>query len=264
MKKCLSLLLIALTALTGCQRKSNVAVVTTAESRQAKELLQGIWIDAETDEVSFRAMGDTIFYPDSTSVPAYFCIIDDSLVLGSQHYPIVKQGPQVFWFSNQAGDVVKLYKSSDPTDVSLFTHEQPKAMTMVSKLQKTDSVVIYGGQRYHWYIAINPTRYKVTKTTYNADGVGVENIYYDNIIHISVYKGAEKLFSQDFKKQTYDPKVPGDFLNQAILGNMEYDSVDERGFHFNATLCIPDGAACYLVSTDIGFDGQLSMNLLEY
>jgi hypothetical protein len=65
---------------------------------------------------------------------------------------------------------------------------------MVSELQKTDSVVFYGGERYHWYIAINPTRYRVMKTTYTDDGMGVENVYYDNIIHVSLYKGAQKLY----------------------------------------------------------------------
>ena len=265
-KKLLSAIVLFVLVLSqyACQRKSSEAVVISAESKQAKALLQGIWIDAETEEVAFRAKGDTIYYPDSTSLPAYFKIVNDSLVLGKSSYPIVKQAAHLFWFRNQAGDLVKLEKSDNPNDALDFRHEQPRALEMVSELQKTDSVVFYGGERYHWYIAINPTRYRVMKTSYTDDGVGVENVYFDNIIHISVYKGAQKLYSSDFKKQMYADEIPAEFLDQAILGNMQFDSVDERGFHFNATLCIPDGASCYLVSTDIGFNGQVSKKLLEY
>ena len=53
------------------------------ENLQAKAMLQGIWVDELTEEVSFRAIGDTIFYPDTTSQPSYFKIVGDSLVLGS-------------------------------------------------------------------------------------------------------------------------------------------------------------------------------------
>ena len=262
--KCNFFLLLCLLAVVGCQRKSNVAVVSSAESKEAKSLLQGIWLDAETEEVKFEAKGDTIYHPDSTSVPAAFKVINDTLFIGQQGYPIVKQTTHLLWFQNQAGDVIKLVKSDDPNDALAFRHGHSQTLSIVSELQKMDSVVVYGGERYHWYITINPTRYRVTKTTYTDDGVGVENIYFDNIIHVSVYKGAQKLFSRDFKKQMYGKEIPEEFLSQAVLGNMQFDSVDQQGFHFNATLCIPDGAACYMVSTSCSFDGELSMKLMEY
>jgi hypothetical protein len=62
----------------------------------------------------------------------------------------------------------------------------------------------------------------------------------------------------------YEDLIPETFLSQAILGNMEYDRVDQQGLHFNATLCVPDGAACYLVETNISFDGHLTTKLMEY
>jgi hypothetical protein len=197
-------------------------------------------------------------------MPAYFKIVNDSFVIEHTTYPIEKQAPHLFWFYNHTGDLVKLVKSDNPNDALAFRHEAPRALTMVSELQKTDSVVMYAGDRYHWYVAINPTRYRVTKTSYTDDGMEVENVYYDNIIHISLFKGAQKLFSRDIKKQLYAPYVPAEFLEQAILGNMQYSSIDQQGVHFNATLCIPDGAACYMISTDISFGGQLSMQLVEY
>jgi hypothetical protein len=92
----------------------------------------------------------------------------------------------------------------------------------------------------------------------------VENVYYDNIMHISVYNGAQSLYSSDFRKQQYMKLVPAKFLDEAVLANMEYSKADTDGLHFNATLCIPDGASCYLVETIISYKGQMTMKLLEY
>ena len=235
-----------------------------SEDKEAKELLQGVWIDSDNGGISFRVHGDTIFYADSTSMPGYFRIVYDSLVLASgTKYGIVKQTPHLFWFSNQNGDIIKLEKSDDPADATEFVRDTPKILTYTHQV-KTDSVVLYNGERYHWYIAINPTKYKVTTHAYNDDGMEVENVYYDNIMHISVFQGARQLYSSDFRKQQYASKVPKDFLQQAILGNMEYSHVDAQGLHFNATLCIPDGVSCYLVESLISFEGKMTMKLIEY
>ena len=84
----------------GCTQKNNEAVATPAESKQAKAMLQGIWVDSETEEVVFRAKGDTIYYPDSLTVPAYFRIVNDSLQLSGQSYPIVKQAAHLLANNN--------------------------------------------------------------------------------------------------------------------------------------------------------------------
>lgn len=238
---------------------------TERESAEAKQLLQGIWVDAETSEVSFRAVGDTIFYPDSVNQPTYFKIVSDSLVLEAvgAKYPIVKQSDYTFWFENQNGDVIKLAKSDDPALFLAFVHERPHVLTY-TEVVKTDSVVNYNGVRYHWYIAINPTKYKVHATSYNSDGVEVDNIYYDNIMHVSVFRGSQRLFSSDFRKQRYSADIPDDFLGQAILSNMEYSGIDAKGLHFVATICVPDGAACYKAENLISFDGKLTTKLIEY
>lgn len=255
--------LLLLAACKQQQEHVDAAAEEPVENLEAKAMLQGIWIESETDQVSFRAFGDTIYYPDSTSQPAYFRIVNDSLCLGDNRYAIVKQTDHLFCFQNQAGDEMRLEKSEMAEDSMAFSASQPEILSLTEVL-KTDSVVTFGGERYHWYIAVNPTKYRVTKTTYNSEGVGVENIYYDNIIHISLYRGATCLFSRDFKKQMYSQNVPPEFLDQAVLGNMRYDHIDARGVHFNATLCIPDGASCYLVETLVGFDGKTSMKVLEY
>ena len=227
-------------------------------------MLQGIWVDSETGDVSFQVKGDTIFYSDTTSMPAYFKVVGDSLILGSgTSYGIVKQSPQLFWFSNQNGDLVKLERSTDPVDELEFEHDQPQVLTYTQQVKK-DSVVTYNGERYHWYIAINPTKYKVVKRSYNDDGLEVENVYYDNIMHISVFHGSHQIFSSDFTKQMYGKMVPDGFLDEAILASMAFNHIDANGLHFDATLCIPDGASCYMVDTQIAFTGKQTMSLLEY
>ena len=129
---------------TSCSPKSEASSggeAEEAESSEAKSLLQGIWVDDDTEEISFRAIGDTIYYPDTISQSTAFKIVKDSLVLGDvgAKYPIVKQSAHVFWFKNQNGDVVKLAKSDDPVHVFAFVHDKPEVMTY-TQVVKTDSV----------------------------------------------------------------------------------------------------------------------------
>ena len=262
MKKITAICLLA-AALVGCHQggKSDVAV----ESKEAKEMLQGVWVDEETGDVSFRVKGDTIYFSEATSMPAYFRIVGDSLEVGSgTTYGIVKQTPHLFWFNNLNGDVVKLQKSDDPIVEEEFVSDTPYQILTVTEQIKKDSVVMHNGERYHWYVAINPTKYKVEKRSFNEDGLEVTNVYYDNIMHISVFHGARQIFSSDFRKQMYSKLVPASFLEQAILGNMEFSHIDASGLHFSATLCVPDGASCYLVDTKVAYTGQMTMSLLEY
>ena len=258
----LSLSVIVLFVACGQNSKSGT---TYEEDHEAKSLLQGVWQDEETEEVSFWVKGDTIFYPDSTSQPTAFVIADGQLVLLSTdaHYRIEKQTPHVFWFVNQSGDVVRLTKSDESQPDEMVRGEQERIMTY-TEVVKQDSVIIYDNQHYHWYIAINPTKYKVHTTAYNDDGMEVSNVYYDNIMHVSLFRGANKFFSRDFRKQDYVTKVPKEFLEKSVLSNMEYAGVDERGFHFVATICIPDGATCYKAENIISFNGRLTITLIEY
>lgn len=266
MNKSLSILLLCVLFTTlGCRRNAGTSAESNAESKDAKAMLQGIWLDDESETVTFRVKGDTIYYPDSTSQPAYFKIVNDTLIMGisSAKYPIVKQAAHIFWFKNQNDDVVKLVKSDDPNDALAFIQEKPKTISLTEVLKK-DTVVMYKGERYHCYIAINPTKYKVLRSSYNDDGVEVENIYYDNIIHISVFHGATQLYSCDFKKNMYAKLVPRRFLKQSMLSNMEFQKVDAHGFHFNTTICMPDAASCYMLDTNITLDGKMTMELIEY
>jgi len=248
----------------GQQNKKSTDFMSIPENHEAKAKLQGVWMDALTDEPMLKAEGDTIYFADATSQPAYFRVAGDSIKLGPDIYHITKLTEHNFWFRNHAGDEVRLVKHDEEEEEEQvsFVPEQPQVIS-TSQVINLDSVVMYNGQRYHWYITVNPTRYRVTRTAYTADGVAVENVYYDNIIHVSVFKGKECLYGRDFKKQVFENDVPADFLAQSILGNISFSHVDARGFHFLATVCIPEGEQCYMVENLIGFDGQLSMKLME-
>ena len=126
-----------------------------------------------------------------------------------------------------------------------------------SEVFEKDSVIFHGGERYRGYAYINPTKKRVTLVSINEEGLPVENIYYDNIIHICVYKGKERLFSKDINKDMFARVVPADFLNNAILSDMDFVKVDEKGYRYVATLCIPDGAACYNVRLDVSKEGNI-------
>ena len=248
--------------LSGCRQPASI--VERKESVQAKQLLQGIWIDEESETVVFKIKGDTVYYPDSTSVPAYFKVVEDTLVMGSTatKYPILKQGEHVFSFKSPNGDIIKLVRSTDPSDALAFV-QQKHPVVFNNHVVKRDTIVELDGQRYHCYIAITPSR-RVTKSEMTADGVQVDNVYYDNSIYVSIFRGASKLFARQFRKQMYANKVPASFLNEAVLNDMVFDKADEQGFHFNATLCIPDAASCYMVATIVSKQWNTTMELLEY
>ena len=257
--------IIVLCVSCGSKGRSGDSPLGVEEDRKAKAMLQGVWQDEETEEISFWAKGDTIYYPDSTSQPTPFAIVDGQLVLMSTdaRYHIEKQTDHVFWFKNQSGDVIRLVKTDEALPDEFARGDYQRVMTY-TEVVKQDSVVVYDNNRYHWYIAINPTKYKVHTTAYNDDGLEVDNVYYDNIMHVSLFHGATKFFSRDFRKQDYAGKVPKQFLSQSVLSNMEYAGVDAVGFHFVATICIPDGASCYKAENIVSFDGRLTTKLIEY
>ena len=247
----------------GCGQKQAPAGQQT-ESPEAKALMQGVWMDEETEAVAFRVKGDTVYYADSTSMPAYFKIVGDSLCIGpSTRYHIEKQSDNVLWFTNQGGEVVKFVKADTTLVDTSFPDKEPEILTLTEVL-KRDTVVFYDSKRYHVYIAINPTKYKVSRQTVNEDGLSVENVYYDNIIHVSIYQDSKKLFSRDFKKYDYEHCVPDGYLQQAILNDMQFGKADGTGFHLNASLCRPDEASCYLIEQSISYKGETTTKLLEY
>lgn len=266
MKNTLISVLVLLTALSSCvgNKESNQKPIEIEENAKAKQMLQGIWVNEDAGDVVFKIKGDTIFYPDTTSMPVYFQVMADTLVLhgaNSVKYPIIKQTEHVFVFANQNSEQVKLMKSEDPNDGYLFEGKKPRPLNQ-NQLIKRDTIVVNGADRYHCYVQVNPTTYKVVKSTYNDEGVAVDNIYHDNIIHLSIFKGTAKLWSGNIRKQQFTEYVPKQFLDQAILSDLIYNKVDAQGIHYLAVFGTGDSNVSYEINVTVGFDGKMTMSAM--
>ena len=251
--------------LVACGEKKAEPQAEPQENVEAKRLLQGIWLNDDAGDVVFKVKGDTVFYPDTTSMPVYFKIVGDTFVLCGANmvkYPIQKQSAHLFVFANQNGEQVRLVKSEDPNDDFSFRGKKAQPLNQ-NRLIKRDTVVTYGSDRYHCYIQVNPTTYKVVRSTYNDEGVAVDNVYYDNIVNLNVFNGARKLFSGDFRKEQFADYVPAQFLSQAILSDLIFKKLDSDGIRYTAILGVGDTNTTYEVEILIGFDGKMVMNRQE-
>ena len=206
-----SLMAILFAACSG--NKSPHSLQQEKEDLSAKELLQGIWLDDETESPLMRVEGDTIYYADAQSTPIAFKIMRDIL-----------------------------YTYGNDTEVT-----------------KRDSVVTYNGTRYRAYVYINPSKMRVIKTTYSEDGISMDNVYYDNVMHICVYEGKKSLFASDITKQMFDKVVPADFLAQSILSDTKFVKVNRNGFHYQAVLAIPETSIYSVVNMEVSFKGDLEI-----
>lgn len=263
MRNFVCILFASVFVLVSCKDAGTNAPVTEEENQEAKAMLQGIWLNDEDEEVTMKIKGDTIVYADSTLTPVWFAVIDDSLVLrgyNETRYEILKQSENVFQFKNHSGDVVKLVKSNNPNDSYVFENRKPSYINQ-NKLIKRDSVVTSADKKYRIYTQVNPSTYKVVKTSYNQDGVQAETIYYDNIINICMYDAGKRLFSRDFRKQDFQKHVPAQFLKQAILSDIVIDKVSERGIELLAQICVPDTITSYVVRIIVTHDGKMSLSV---
>lgn len=262
MHKTLSIFLLS-AMLAACGRPQQQSS-SAAEDREAKSLLQGIWLDDDTETALLRIKDDTIYYADVSAAPVAFKVVGDSLLtFGARTggYKIEKQGEYIFWFYSETGDIIRLHKAENESDSLAFvcTVEVP----VYTEVVKKDSIVIYDNVRYRGYVYINPSRIKVMRPSVSEEGLGVDNVYYDNIIHICVYEGKKSLYSKDIRKQMFEGIVPDDFLQWAILSDMDFCGVDASGYHYRATICIPDGASCYMVDIIVSKDGRLTYELVQ-
>lgn len=231
------------------------------EDFSAKELLQGIWLDDETESPLMHVKGDTIYYADSQSAPITFKIIKDTLFTygnDTTYYKIDKQAEHIFWFHSITDNMIRLHKSEDPNDSLSFVN-QGLVIPTYTEVTKRDSIVNYNGTRYRAYVYINPSKMRVIKTTYSEDGISMDNVYYDNVMHICVYEGKKSLYASDITKQMFEEVVPADFIVQAILSDTKFVKVDRNGFHYQAVLSIPESSIYCIANLTVSFDGNLAI-----
>lgn len=237
-------------------------VFANKEDTIAKGMLQGIWLNDDSETPLMHIVGDTIYYADLQSTPVYFKILEDTLyTYGSDvaRYHIDKQTERVFWFHSLSDNFVKLHKSEDLNDTVTFSHRVVEAIPTYTEVTRKDSIVFYNGTRYRAYVYINPSTMKVAKTTYSEDGISMDNIYYDNIMHICIYEGRKSLYAKDITKQMFADVIPADFLQQAILSDMNFIGIGSAGYHYQALICIPESSVCRIINLIISFEGKLSI-----
>lgn len=252
--------------LASCSDKPKDKKEIEKEDLAAKELLQGIWMDDMTETPLLRIKGDSIYYIDESARPTTFKIIGDSLkTYGSQvtSYHIQKQGESVFWIQSAMGDILQLSKAESSIDSLLALQKDIPSQEPVRKVIEKDDVVFYNNTRYRGYVYINPTDIKIIQPEITEEGLEVENVYYDNIIHICVYEGKKSLFARDMKKQDFESLIPHEYFMRAILSDMEFMGVNAKGYQYQATLCIPNSASCYLVNISINKDGDIDYELAQ-
>ena len=262
--KLFSKVLICISLMSSCSGQPQKKEEMEKEDLIAKEWLQGTWIDDMTETPLFTAKGDTIYYIDEPAAPVAFKIIEDTLKTYGRkvsNYHIKKQGKSFIWIQSFMGDILQLSKAENSQDSLWIPRQTPKEKTdnVISK----DNVVHYNNQRFRGYVYINPTNIKVHQPEITEEGLEIENIYYDNIIHICVYEGKNKLFGRDMKKQDFESLIPTEYYQRAILSDMEFGGVNAKGYQYQATLCIPNSASCYLINISITKDGDITYELVQ-
>lgn len=260
-----TLLFACITLLTACSEESRNKEKEEKEDLVAKELLQGTWIDDMTEAPLFKVKGDTIYYVDENIHPTTFKIIKDTLKTYGQQtarYHIKKQGEYIFWIQSAMGEILHLSKAEESID-SLLDIQENKNSELIQKVIEKDDVVLFNNTRYRGYVYINPTDIKVVQPMITEEGLEGENVYYDNIIHICVYEGINRIFGRDMKKQDFEHLIPQDYFQRAILSDMEFIGVNANGIQYQATLCIPNGASCYLINISIAKDGDITYELTQ-
>lgn len=244
----------------GCGPQLNPKSYVSDEERIS--LLQGIWLDDFSESPVFRIEGDTLFYIGESFNQFPFIIHNDSLLICGKDtncYRISVLEDNYLELFQYDGQNLCLHKS-DSAFSALMLHEME--VPQVSEVLEKDAIFFYNGHRYRGYSYINPTQIKFYRNAISDDGFEIENVFYDNIIHICVYEGKVRLYSKDINKQMFAEVVPQEFIDFALLSDMDFAGVDDNGFIYIATLCIPDDAQCYMIKLTIDKDKKLSLSLI--
>lgn len=256
-------LALVMCALEACQHpKETNEQAAAPEDLQAKATLQGIWVDDGGEALQFRADGDSLYYPGRESRPLYFKFVGGQLMICGADtiaYKVDCLEQDRFWYHSITGELIKLHRSEYELDSLEFLDVLREPVALYDSVVKKDSVILFDQHRYHGYVYINPSTMRVFKTSYNENGMKIEQAFYDNVVHICVYEGQTSLYAKDFTKKDFESVIEPDFLYSAVLGDMDFIDVDERGFWYEASLCIPNEPSCYQVFILITHEGEMSV-----
>ena len=251
---------------TSCTFSPQTHVTEAKENTNAKLQLQGLWMDDFTSEPIFQVKGDTIYYNDASIAPVSFKVIKDSLkTYGSKltSYHIEKLSDYSLSIQSSVGEILHLRKAENTIDSISFSLPVQSETNEANEIIQKDRIVFYNDVRYRGYVYINPSQIKVIQPSLTDEGLEVDNFYYDNIIHICVYEGKKELFAKDIHKDDFTGILPNEFLQWGILSDMDFVDVTPKGYHYQATVCIPGRASCYLINLSISFQGEITYQLAE-
>lgn len=271
MKTRLPLIITLLLMLAACNSNTGPAAPQAdEEDTQAKQLLQGIWVNEDDENPLFYMQGDSVYFPDNAGEPQHFAVITDTLIIyGTNHtkYPIERLADHLFIFRNQTGETIRLVKIDDGSYDSFFMTSSSRTTETTAELNqrrtlRTDTVVMAGDERYHCYLQVNPTTYKVYKSVYNDEGVEMENIYYDNTIYLAIFSGAQKLYSHEFTKADFAGHISEDILRQTILNDISIDKVAPTQISYRAQLALPDTPTSYILQVVVTLSPTPAMTIV--
>lgn len=267
--KLISLLFLIL-SLASCGTSSQDKNSSTfqKENLEAKRLLQGVWVNNDSNMPFLYVKGDSLRFLDDCPKMLEFKIYRDSLYVYGydvMNYTVDRQSEYDFWFHSLSDRMIKLYKSENSEDSLYFSvaGKNIDPVPLYTEVVQKDSVIFYNDRRFRGYVYINPSTYKIHKPSYSDEGIHIDEAFYDNIIHICVYEGTTSLFARDMHKEDFKSMLTDTFYDQSILADMTFDGVDAEGFHFTARIGIPDSFIHNLILVAISPDGKISMQLKE-
>ena len=168
------ILCLVLVLFCACQKGTRLQ--NMPEDKVAKELLQGVWLNDSSEMAVFQVVGDTIRYADPNAPSVLFKIIRDSIYLlgdDTLSYKIVRQGENTFWINTATDILMKLHRSDEEDQLAFIPQNEPVPVNLIQEYVEKDSVIVYNNIRYRGYVFINPSRYKVVRTIYDENGIGV-------------------------------------------------------------------------------------------
>lgn len=258
---CLAALALSCTS----QRSENVSSAESdEEARQRMSMLQGVWLDDDTELPVMKVKGDTIRLVSRMGASFRFALLADTIRstgADSTTFYIKQLSEHSFRLYTVLGDTVRLHKSEDEMAVAFDFSDRP--IQQPTEVVQKDSILTFEGKRYRGYVYINPSTRKVVVPETTEEGLTVNTVYYDNVIHICVYQGRDKLFSKDITKDMFKGIVPDSYLQGSILNDMEFMRVDAAGYTYRASVCSASsrGMSNYYVTLHISKDGTLSYTL---
>lgn len=254
---------VLLSTIIGCG-SGNGSSYTAPTDTIAMGKLQGLWIDEESDDFVFMFKKDSVYFSDKTIAPAHFTVEGDTLRIYASttaNYFIKDLDGSHFSLINMNGDEINLIKSKDKYAMQDFMEAESEETDIINqgKLIKRDSVVTAGDARYHIYTQINPTSYKVIRRQINENGISVDNVFYDNIIHIAIYDGNRKVISRDYRKKDFAKHVPEQFLENSILSDILIKGSSKEGVHLTVIIASVDLTTSYRITLTVDSSGKISM-----